>query len=123
MLALRRLEAEHEIERDLQEEVRRTFSLLAEERGERHVDDPLWVDLQVRHLQDVERQRWETAEAIRLLQRERADAHAQLIVAAEERGVTEAHERAPEDLVERFVVAERRASGAGSSPAWLSDDR
>jgi hypothetical protein len=118
MVALRRLEAEYEIERSLQEEYRKTVSSLIGDRADWPFEDSHWVELQVQHLQEVEKLRWNTAEAIRSLQRERADAHAQLIVSAEERGVTKAHERAPEDLVERFVFAESRASGA-PSPSWL----
>jgi hypothetical protein len=106
---LRRLEVEREIQRELEEEQSRTFRLLSEGVGEESLPDPLWTERQVRHLEDVELQRWESAQTIRRLSREQADAHARLIVAAEERGVGKAKDRAPGDLVALVIAAERRS--------------
>lgn len=109
-VALRRLEAEREIRRNLQDEFDRTLYLLSEEEmasARAH----LGSDYLSEHLLEVERQRVRVAHEVEGLLRQRAEAHAELILLAEEQGIRQAHMKEPDDLL-RLVVGGRGESGS-----------
>lgn len=108
-LALRRLEAEREIRRNLQDEFERTLYLLSEEEAA-SARAHLGSEYLSEHLMEVERQRVRVAEEMEALLRQRADAHAELILLAEEQGIRQAHTKEPDDLL-RLVVAGRGEGG------------